>query len=205
MGNLSRATLVLNEQQAGVAIEGVVRQERIATSQLAVDSHGDTDFAMGLSRLLGFDLRPRLKDPKQRQLHVPRGMPIPDKIASVCIANMGAQAQDRDFSASGGDTRVAERPQCSFRLHVASLALDRSDRRHSLEDQVKTWWPAAVREEVANRVVAGCDAARRVRVEEPRAQLRRSKDRCGLQIPDVERRRSCRAGAGAYLPHRAIR
>jgi len=33
---------VLNERQAGVAIEGVVRQERIETTQLAVDSHVDT-------------------------------------------------------------------------------------------------------------------------------------------------------------------
>src|SRR3546814_7824965 len=34
---------VLNERQAGVAIEGVVRQESIETSQLAVDTHGYTD------------------------------------------------------------------------------------------------------------------------------------------------------------------
>jgi TnpA family transposase len=63
---------VLNERQAGVAIEEVVRQEWIETSQLAVDTH--TDFAMALARLPGFDLCPRLKDLKQRQLYVPRGM-----------------------------------------------------------------------------------------------------------------------------------
>ncbi len=38
-------------RQAGAAIEGVVRQERIETSQLAVDTHGYTDFAMALSTL----------------------------------------------------------------------------------------------------------------------------------------------------------
>ena len=32
--------IVLNERQAGAAIEGVIRQERIETSQLAVDTHG---------------------------------------------------------------------------------------------------------------------------------------------------------------------
>ena len=68
---------VLNERQAGAAIEGVVRQERIETSQLAVGTHGYTDFAMALARLLGFDLCPRLKELKQRQLYVPRGMAIP--------------------------------------------------------------------------------------------------------------------------------
>ena len=79
---------VLNERQAGVAIEGVVRQERIETSQLAVDTHGYTDFAMALARLLGFDLCPRLKELKQRQLYVPRDFAIPDEIASVCMATV---------------------------------------------------------------------------------------------------------------------
>ena len=55
---------VLNERQAGAAIEGVVCQERIETSQLAVDTRGYTDFAMALARLLGFDLCPRLKELK---------------------------------------------------------------------------------------------------------------------------------------------
>ena len=31
--------LVLNERQAGVAIEGVISQERLETSQLAVNTH----------------------------------------------------------------------------------------------------------------------------------------------------------------------
>jgi TnpA family transposase len=79
---------VLNERQAGVAIEGVVRQERIETSQLAVDTHGYTDFAMALARLLGFDLCPRLKDLRPRQRYVPRGMEVPAEIAAVCVANV---------------------------------------------------------------------------------------------------------------------
>ena len=79
---------VLNERQAGVAIEGVVRQEPMETSQLAVDTHGYTDFAMALARLLGFDLCPRLKELKQRHLYVPRGTVIPPEIAAVCEANV---------------------------------------------------------------------------------------------------------------------
>jgi len=79
---------VLNERQAGVAIEGVLRQERMETSQLAVDTHGYTDFAMSHARLLGFDLCPRLKELKQRHLFLPRGMDIPTEIAAVCVANV---------------------------------------------------------------------------------------------------------------------
>jgi TnpA family transposase len=49
--------ILLNERQAGAAIEGVIRQSGSEdVAQLAVDTHGYTDFAMSLSRLLGFDL-----------------------------------------------------------------------------------------------------------------------------------------------------
>ena len=78
---------VLNERQAGVAIEGVIRQEKLETSQLAVDTHGYTDFAMSHARLLGFDLCPRLKELKQRHLFVPRGAKCPE-IAAVCETNV---------------------------------------------------------------------------------------------------------------------
>jgi TnpA family transposase len=83
--------IVLNERQAGAAIEGVVRQERIETSQLAVDTHGYTDFAMGLARLLGLDLCPRLRELRQRRLFVPRGMKVPAEIASICEAQVDTQ------------------------------------------------------------------------------------------------------------------
>ena len=70
------------------AIEGVIRQEKLETSQLAVDTHGCTDFAMSHARLLGFDLCPRLKELKQRHLFVPRGTKVPAEIAAVCEANV---------------------------------------------------------------------------------------------------------------------
>ena len=90
---------VLNERQAGVAIEGVVRQERMETSQLAVDTHGYTDFAMALARLLGFDLCPRLKDLKQRQLYVPHGMEVPAEIAAVCVASVDTSLVEAHWDA----------------------------------------------------------------------------------------------------------
>ena len=58
------------------------------SSQLAVDTHGYTDFAMMLARLLGFDLCPRLKELKQRHLFLPKGMDIPPEIAAVCEADV---------------------------------------------------------------------------------------------------------------------
>ena len=65
--------LVLHQRQAGVAIEGVVRQTAVANvERLAVDTHGYTDFGMAMGKLLGFDLCPRLSHLRDRRLHVPR-------------------------------------------------------------------------------------------------------------------------------------
>ena len=91
-------TGLLNERQAGVAIEGVLRhQEGIETSQLAVDTHGYTDFAMSHARLLGFDLCPRLKELKQRYLFLPRGMAVPVEIANVCEATVNTELIEKHW------------------------------------------------------------------------------------------------------------
>ena len=67
-GIFNAQPLVLNEQrQAGAAIEGVVRHEEIEIAQLAVDTHGYTDFAMALAKMFGLDLCPRLKALKDRR------------------------------------------------------------------------------------------------------------------------------------------
>jgi TnpA family transposase len=89
--------IVLNERQAGAALEGIVRQEPLATAQLAVDTHGYTDFAMALARLLGFDLCPRLKNLKQRRLYVPRGTKVPDNIKPICVATADTRAVEAQW------------------------------------------------------------------------------------------------------------
>jgi TnpA family transposase len=80
--------VVLNERQAGPAIEGMIRQESLDPSQLAVDTHGYTDFAMLLAFLLGFDLCPRLKSLKERHLFIPRGWKVPEALRPICSANV---------------------------------------------------------------------------------------------------------------------
>ncbi len=77
--------IVLNQRQAGAAIEGVVRNTpALNINQLAVDTHGYTDFAMALSKLLGFDLCPRLRHLKHRRLYLLRGTEIPRSIRPIC-------------------------------------------------------------------------------------------------------------------------
>ena len=72
---------------------------RMETSQLAVDTHGYTDFAMSHARLLGFDLCPRLEELKQRHLFLPKGMVIPAEIAAVCEASVNIDQIEKHWGA----------------------------------------------------------------------------------------------------------
>lgn len=81
--------IVLNERQAGVAIEGVEQhnrsQARIQLSLLAVDTHGYTNPAMSIAKLLGFDLCPRLRDLSERKLYLPAKFEVPESIERVTV------------------------------------------------------------------------------------------------------------------------
>lgn len=85
--------IVLNERQAGVALEGMVRQSAVDDfGQLAVDTHGYTDFAMGQAKLLGFDLCPHLADIKHRRLHAPIGYVVPESLKAVLDCDLRISA-----------------------------------------------------------------------------------------------------------------
>jgi TnpA family transposase len=75
--------LLLATRQAGAAIEGAVRQTITRLARLAVDTHGYTDFAMIIAKLLGFDLCPRLYGMHDRHLHVPRGFNVPSAMVNL--------------------------------------------------------------------------------------------------------------------------
>jgi TnpA family transposase len=90
--------IVLNERQAGVAIEGVERHnssdDRIRLSLLAVDTHGytNTNGAMSVAKLLGFDLCPRLRDLAERKLYLPAGFAVPEGIERATIKRLSRKA-----------------------------------------------------------------------------------------------------------------
>jgi TnpA family transposase len=75
--------LLLSTRQAGAAIEGAVRQSLTRLERLAVDTHGYTDLAMAVAKLLGFDLCPRLYSLRDRHLHLPRRFEVPTAIADI--------------------------------------------------------------------------------------------------------------------------
>lgn len=95
--------IVLNDRQAGVAIDRVVRQEDIEITQLATDIHGWIDFAMWLALLLGFDLCPPLED---RHLLLPLGSAVPAILKPICRATSElAEIKATQFRSSRGGRR----------------------------------------------------------------------------------------------------
>lgn len=93
--------IVLNERQAGAAVEGVEQhnraEDRIRVSLLAVDTHGVTNVAMALAKLLGFDLCPRLRDLSERKLFVPRGWRVPESLEMVTVRRVSLKAIERGW------------------------------------------------------------------------------------------------------------
>ena len=93
--------IVLNERQAGVAVEGVEQhnraEDRIRVSLLAVDTHGVTNVAMAIAKLLGFDLCPRLRDLRERKLFVPRGWPVPESLEGVTVRRVSVKGIERGW------------------------------------------------------------------------------------------------------------
>ncbi|QBB70742.1 Tn3 family transposase [Pseudolysobacter antarcticus] len=79
--------IVLGERQAGVALEGVLRQASVTIRQLAVDTHGQTEFGMFIGKLLQRDLCPRLRDARAHKLYATSGMDIPASLACVMSKN----------------------------------------------------------------------------------------------------------------------
>jgi TnpA family transposase len=81
--------IILNERQAGAAIEGAIRQREIEIDRLAVDTHGYTEFAMAMAKLLGFALCPRLKRLSERKLYIPSGFKnIPDSLREIATPSI---------------------------------------------------------------------------------------------------------------------
>ena len=81
--------ILLKERQVGAAIEGVVRQNGTDdVAQLAVDTHGYTDFGIAVAKGLKFDLCPVLQHMRDRYLHVPRGHMVPDETLPVVAGDV---------------------------------------------------------------------------------------------------------------------
>ncbi|BBE10388.1 Transposase Tn3 family protein [Mycoavidus cysteinexigens] len=85
--------ILLKERQAGAAIEGVVRQSKADdVTQLAVDTHGYTDFGIAIGKGLRFDICPRLQHMRDRRLHVPIDHRAPAELLPVIRGDVNLES-----------------------------------------------------------------------------------------------------------------
>ena len=86
--------IVLNDRQAAPAVDGVEahnvsrREDQIRLSLLAVDTHGYTNAAMAVGKLLGFDVCVRLRQLSERKLFLPWGQAPPEALERLTIGKV---------------------------------------------------------------------------------------------------------------------
>ncbi|KDP88100.1 hypothetical protein CF70_032545 [Cupriavidus sp. SK-3] len=78
-----------------------------------MDTHGFTDFAMSLSRLVGFDLCPQLAHLRARRLHVPRDHDIPAELAAVVDADVRLVLIEHAWDELGRIAASVQSGQCT--------------------------------------------------------------------------------------------
>jgi TnpA family transposase len=84
--------IVLNERQAGPAIDSVLHQKEFDVERLAVDTHGYTEFAMAIAKLLGFSLCPRLAKLADRKLYVPKSAKVPEGLGDMVVTSVSLKS-----------------------------------------------------------------------------------------------------------------
>ncbi len=91
--------IIINEREAGPAIEGAIRSPGTKIEAVAVDTKGHTHFAAGFAKALGLDLYPRLRKLKYQKLFVPQGVDVPDTLKPILGPTVSLNAVSRDWDA----------------------------------------------------------------------------------------------------------
>lgn len=103
--------LVLNQRQAGAALEGALRHDGGSLEKVAVDTHGVTHFSMGLGKLLGFDIYPRLARLADRKLYVFRDTKVSEPLEPIVSRTLSRRAIAPGW---GGVLRLAASTQAGW-------------------------------------------------------------------------------------------
>lgn len=89
--------VILNERQAGPALDARMHQREFDVEKLAVDTHGYTEFAMAIAKLLGFGLCPRLAKLTERKLYVPKSAKIPEGLNDMVVSSVSLKAITQEW------------------------------------------------------------------------------------------------------------
>jgi len=112
--------IILNERQAGAALEGAIRQTEVDIERLAVDTHGYTEFAMGIAKLLGFALCPRLARLAERKLYLPSNFKVvPESLADIVVPSISLAQIRKEWD---GLVRLAASVDAGYTTATIALA-----------------------------------------------------------------------------------
>ena len=84
--------LVVNQRQAGAALEGALRHDGGSPENVAVDTRGVVHFSMGLGKLLSFDICPRLARLADRKRYVFKDTKIPETCEPIVSQTLSRRA-----------------------------------------------------------------------------------------------------------------
>ena len=112
--------IILNEREAGAAIEGAIRSPGSKIDAVAIDTKGHTYFGAGFAKALSLDLCPRLRKLKYQKLFVPKGVEVPDTLKPIVGPTVSLNAVKRDWD---GFVRLAA--SVHFGWCSATMALRR--------------------------------------------------------------------------------
>lgn len=85
MGHCLRSTGGAQSLPSGLGARRRAHAKLLQIDRLAVDTHGYTDVAMGLAKLLGFSLCPRLAMLRDRKLYVPHNKYVSTPLREVTV------------------------------------------------------------------------------------------------------------------------
>jgi TnpA family transposase len=134
--------IILNEREAGPAIEGAIRSPGTRIEAVAVDSKGHTHFATGFAKALSLDLYPRLRNLKYQKLFVPKGIAIPEALMPIIGPRISLDTVKRDWDAFVRLAASVQYGWCS-----ATMALRRygsaagGEKRWLLSPALWPYWP----------------------------------------------------------------
>jgi TnpA family transposase len=96
-GIFSDRSIMITQRQPGPAIDGILGQQLANIAKIYTDTHGFSAYGGSLGWVLGILMCPRLKNFRDRRLHVPSGrhIRIPENLKDVVLRDISPSSRSR--------------------------------------------------------------------------------------------------------------
>jgi TnpA family transposase len=110
-GIFSERSIMITQRQPGPAIDGILGQQLANIAKIYTDTHGFSAYGGSLGWVLGILMCPRLKNFRDRRLHVPSGrhIRIPQNLKDVVLRDISLKSIEKGWA---GHVKVANAVMC---------------------------------------------------------------------------------------------